>query len=186
MMKLQILYKWILVLVGGLVLSGCVDDELWEKAIVGDKEVWANLPFGCPSQEQVTITTRATYELQYESVVQNLYVFIFANNERVYGHYFDAEDKLSTQNAVQTATEEKWWVQNMTSSDGERTKGTVRMKVPVISNNAEVYVIANLDLNFLNISEEHLNMVRNNNLCQLLFISNHVQTFFRNIQEVKV
>lgn len=180
MMKLQILYKWILVLVGGLVLSGCVDDELWEKAIVGDKEVWANLPFGCPSQEQVTITTRATYELQYESVVRNVYVFIFANNERVYGHYFDAEDKLSTQNAVQTATEEKWWVQNMTSSDGERTKGTIRMKVPVISNNAEVYVIANLDLNFLNISEERLNMVRNKQELAEVVVSLNQQIVERN------
>ena len=154
-MKRSIIYSWLLILPCLWILSGCADDELMENAKVGKECVWVNLPFGSSDNNKINIATRATYDLKYESMVQNVYVFIFANGERVYGHYFDGDDKHTSSNIPEQ--QEKWYVSNMQGTG--TTTGTIRMKVPVVSN-AEIFMIANLDLNFLSLSEERLNMVR--------------------------
>jgi len=158
-MKHTSIYGWLLMLACLFMTTGCTDDELMKWSHVSKNKVWVNLSFGSNADSKVNITTRGTYELQYESKVQNIYVFLFANNQRVYGHYFDSDDLGDSKNAVQISNEEQWYVDNMSGNDGTTT-GTVRMKVPIISGNAEIVMIANLDLDFLNLSEEKLNMVR--------------------------
>ena len=165
-MKRILIYGWLLILPYLWILTGCTDEDLMEKSWVGKEEVWVNLPFGCSDNDKVNITTRATYDLKYESMVQNVYIFIFANNERVYGRYFD-QNTLGT-NENLNGTEEKWYVNNMQGTGN--TKGKIRMKVPIVSN-AEIFMIANLDLNFLNLSEERLNMVRNKGDLEQIVVS---------------
>lgn len=165
-MKRILIYGWLLILPYLWILTGCADEDLMEKSWVGKDEVWINLPFGCSDNDKVNITTRATYDLKYESMVQNVYVFIFANNERVYGQYFDQSTLNANDNL--TGDAEKWYVSNMQGTGD--TKGKIRMKVPVVSN-AEIFMIANLDLNFLSLSEERLNMVRNKGDLEQIVVS---------------
>ena len=77
------IYSWIMVLPLLLCLvTACGDEELVKQSAIGDGEVWAELPFGIAGHTPVKIDSRTTYDLRYESMVRNLYVFVFVGNER--------------------------------------------------------------------------------------------------------
>jgi hypothetical protein len=80
--------KGILLTLGILLISGCHDNDLIQQSTVG-APVDVVLDFGTTNHEQVQIKTRTTYDLYYESMVRNVYVFVFANNSKIYGHYFN-------------------------------------------------------------------------------------------------
>ena len=148
-----------------LAISGCEEEELLTTGTVGNR-VNAVLEFGASQYEQIRITTRTTYGLHYESMVRNVYVFVFAGNDKIYGHYFGEED------LDQTGKKEYWTVSNM-SSDGSngQTYGTLHMSVPSVSGKAEIVMIANIDLDFMNISQERLGLVRTKEDLQELVVS---------------
>lgn len=145
--------KAILTVFGILVLAGCQDNDLIQPSTVG-RPVDVQLDFGATMYEQVEIKTRTTYDLYYESMVRNVYVFVFANNDKIYGHYFD-ESNLDS-----TGSKEYWTVSNMTSDNSGKTSGTLHMSVPSVSGEAEIVLIANIDLDFMNVSQERLGLVR--------------------------
>lgn len=148
-----------------LFATGCIEDDLAQDAVVGS-EVSAVLHFGAPPQEQVNIKTRSTYDLYYESMVRNVYVFVFANDKKIYGRYFDADD------LNKTSAKEYWTVQNMTSdANSAQTYGTLHLSVPAVSTGAEIVMIGNIDLDFLNISQERLGLVRTKADLQDLIVS---------------
>lgn len=146
--------KGILFTLGILLLSGCHDNDLIKQSTVG-APVDVVLDFGATQYEQVQVKTRTTYDIFYESMVRNVYVFVFANNSKIYGHYFNEE------NLDDTGSKEYWTVNNITSDNtGNQTSGTLHMSVPSVSGEAEIVLIANIDLDFMNVSQERLGLVR--------------------------
>lgn len=146
--------KGLVVLCSSLFIWGCSDDVQMQMGVVG-KPVDVVLDFGATNNGQVTIKTRTTYDLYYESMVRNIYVLVFANNDKIYGRYFDES------NLDKTGEKEYWTVNNMSSDNtGMQTNGTLHMSVPSVSSNAEIVLIANIDLDFMNISKERLGLVR--------------------------
>lgn len=70
-----------------LMLAGCNDNDLIQQGTVG-KPVDVVLGFGATDHNQINIKTRNTYDLYYESMIRNIYVMVFANNDKIYGRYF--------------------------------------------------------------------------------------------------
>lgn len=150
----HLIIKGILFTLGILLISGCHDNDLIKQSTVG-RPVDIVLDFGANMYKQVEIKTRNTYDLYYESMVRNVYVFVFANNSKIYGHYFNEE------NLDDTNSKEYWTVSNMTSDNSiSKTSGTLHMSVPSVSGEAEIVLIANIDLDFMNVSQERLGLVR--------------------------
>ena len=153
MKRKSLLYSWIIILSGCFLLTGCYDENLPGESTIGS-EVSVKLNFGAISHDKIDIQTRGTYDLHYESMVRNLYVFVFANGQKVYGRYFDSE------NLDKTNEREYWTVTNMTPTNSSvQTSGTLHMTVPSVSSGAEIVLIANLDLDFLNVSQENLALI---------------------------
>ena len=121
----RFIYSLIIAILGCLLLINSTSDELESVVKPGDsKEISVVLNFGASNHSQIEINSRNTYQLHYESMVRNLYVFVFANNHKIYGRYFDSE-KLN-----KTNEKEYWTVTNMTSENtSQQTTGTIRMTV---------------------------------------------------------
>lgn len=145
--------KYIIMVCSCLLGWSCSDEELVQRSEVG-KPVDVILGFGAINHDAIEINTRSTYELYYESMVRNVYAYVFANGEKIYGHYFGADD------LNKTTQKEYWTVTNMASDNTGKTEGTLCMSVPAVSQGAEIVLIANIDLDFMNISEERLGLVR--------------------------
>ncbi|MBQ8335916.1 MAG: DUF4906 domain-containing protein [Bacteroidaceae bacterium] len=148
-----------------LLQLSCNDKDLEQPGIVGDN-VTAALNFGITANDRITIKTRTTYDIHYESMVRNIYAFVFANGEKIYGHYFDETNINSTGN------KDYWQVDNLMSDDTEgQTTGTLHMSVPSVAGVAEIILIANIDLDFMNVSQERLGLVRTKNDLNELIVS---------------
>lgn len=148
-----------------LMLVSCQEDLLPGQSIVGDK-VDVVLRFGATDHSQIEVKTRSTYDPHYESMVRNVYAFIFANDQKVYGRFFSAED-LDNNSA-----KEYWTVQNMTAGNSSvQTKGELHISVPSVSNDAEIVLVANIDLDFMNLSQDRLGLVRTKMDLQNMLVS---------------
>ena len=156
--------KYILLAWSCLLLWGCSDEELLQQSVIGEP-VDVVLHFGATHNDQIEIKSRATYELHYESMVRNVYAFVFANGNKIYGHYFGAEDLNKTDQ------KNYWTVNNMTSTNQSETNGTLNMSVPAVSQGAEIVLIANFDLDFMNLSQERLGSVRTKSDLNQLVVS---------------
>ncbi|MDE5638162.1 MAG: hypothetical protein K2I43_09165, partial [Alistipes sp.] len=94
-----------------------------------------------------------------ESRVMNIYAFIFdAAGNRIYGHYFDASESESDETVVGSAGRECWYVGNAAAGNG-RTRGRIRARVPLLDGGGEIFLIANIDADMVNISPEQLNYI---------------------------
>ena len=155
----------VLMLVCSLFVVSCAEDELVRQSIVGGR-VKATLQFGTTGNDTISVRTRSTYDYHYESMVRNMYVFVFANGNKIYGRYF-APDDLN-----KTSQDEYWTVNNVgPNNTPNQTTGTLHLTVPSVSADAEIVLIANIDLDFLNISEERLGLVRTKTDLQFLIVS---------------
>ena len=168
----QWIYNSLLLLCSCLMLTGCLDDDLVQEGSVGPN-VKAVLSWGSDKNNQINIQTRATYEPYYESTVRNLYVFVFANDNKVYGHFF-ANSNLNE------STAEQFWIAQTVDTEGIiQTNGAIYMNVPAVTS-GEIVVIANIDLDFMNISEERLGLVRNKQDLQDLIVTMNQELPMRN------
>lgn len=157
--------RYIAMICSCLFLLSCSEDELVKQTVVGEP-VDVMLSFGATNHDQIEIKSRTTYDLHYESMVRNIYAFVFANGDKIYGHYFSAAD------LDKTDQKQYWTVSNMSSSNtGNQTNGTLHMSVPAVSGQAEIVLIANIDLDFLNVSEERLGLVRTKDELNALVVS---------------
>lgn len=156
-----------LILLLALVLSfaaGCTRDDTTDSASVEQGETLITLDFGNNSYERVTINTRAVLDETAESRVMNLYVFIFDGaGNRIYGHYFDNDTLLTDEQTVKNSQEECWYVDNAVAGSGKQTRGRIRARVPLLSGGGEIYIIANIDADMVNISPEQLNFIHTKN-----------------------
>lgn len=143
----------------GLLTASCVKEPELDASPVGEGEVWATLDFGHKDFEQISVTTRSTLGMIAESRVSNLYVFLFdRNGNRVYGHFFDYDNKRSTRAEVVAANVNCWMVDNY-MNEGDQTHGTIRMKIPQLTGGT-FYLVANLDTDMFNISAEQFSFIR--------------------------
>lgn len=164
-------------------MNSCHEDiELEQTGNVGE-EVWTTLRFGYQDYENVTVTTRATLDDVPEARVQNIFVFIFYGEQRIYAHYFDNDNLVGTEAAVKVAPSHCWYVENMQrNSDGtftNDTHGTIRVKAPQ-ANGTTMYLIANIDADMVNISPEKLNMIKTKSDVESLTATLNQKTTSRN------
>lgn len=142
-----------------VLVAGCMHDDVNDCAPVGAGETWVTLEFGNDSYERISVTTRAVLDETAESRVMNLYAFIFdASGNRIYGHYFDNSSLAGDEASVSGALRECWYVENMTGGKG-RTRGRIRVRAPLLDGGGEIFIIANIDADMVNISPEQLNYI---------------------------
>ena len=142
-----------------LLLGSCVKDPELDPTLVGEGDVWTTLDFTHADYDQIRITTRSTLGPAAEARVSNIYVFLFNSaGERVYGHYFDDENKRSTRDEVAAANTNCWMVDNLVNEGGE-TRGTIRMKIPQLAGGT-FWLVSNLDTDMLNLSPEKFSFIR--------------------------
>lgn len=157
--KLYSYITWFVFLFG--IMTSCDDETVIPAGDVSDTEVMVHLAFGHTDFERVEVTTRATLDEVPESRIQNLFIYIFdSNGERIYSHYFDNSNKYESEEQLEDAN--CWTVDNMTEVGGKQTSGTVRIKAPILTN-GNLYLIANIDADMVNISPEKLNTIRSVN-----------------------
>lgn len=142
-----------------LLPGGCIKDPGLGPGQVGEGDVWTTLDFTHTDYDQIRFTTRSTLGPIAEARVSNLYVFLFnSNGERVFGHYFDNENKLPTRNEVIAASTNCWMVNN-SMDDAGTTTGVIRMKIPQLTGGT-LYIVSNLDTDMLNISPDKFSFIR--------------------------
>lgn len=147
-----------LIVLLGLMFSvlSCTREEMTDPAI-GEGEAVVELKFGFKDFEQVKVETRATLDIIPESRVSNMFVFMFVGEKRYYAHYFDKSSLTLSLQDMRDVDGESWYVENRTETVKE-TKGALRIHVPICSR-AEIYLIANIDSDMVNVSPDKLNMI---------------------------
>ena len=148
----------ILYILSALLLASCSEDIIVNNNNRGNKEVCTLLEFSHNSFDVIATTTRATLGVVPESRVQNLFIYLFDKDGKcVYTQYFDNNNKLHSEEALQAATWNCWYVNNL-SKESEKTNGKIRMRTKDITD-ANIYIIANIDADMVNISPEKLNTI---------------------------
>lgn len=144
-----------------LCIASCLREEMQElDASVNQKA--GVIYFTHNDYEQVNVTTKATLDLIPESRIQNLFVYIFdSSGKRLYAHFFDVDNKLSSQSEVENTDKNCWTVTNRSSNTpgDPETSGYIKIKAPYCTDGT-IYVVANIDADMVNISPEKLNTVR--------------------------
>lgn len=138
-------------------LSGCVEEKLLPPSESG-KEVLVNLEFGGSSLEEVKVGTKATLDVIPESRVSNMFVYVFVGEKRYYAHYFDSDCLMVSKEQVRNASVNCWYVDQMTSATDDATNGVLRIKCPAVTG-AQIYIMANIDADMVNVSPEKLNTI---------------------------
>ena len=143
----------------GLLSAGCIKDPQLERVHTGGDEVWSTLDFGHTDFGKVDFSTRSTLGPIAEARVSNLYVFLFNSaGERVFGHYFDDNNKLSTRDEVVSSQTNCWMVDNR-MDESTQTTGTIRMKIPQLTG-GKIRIVANFDSDMFNISSEQFSFIQ--------------------------
>lgn len=137
--------------------ASCVEESLVPPS-VGDKEVIVDLDFGGSAFDMVHVGTKATLDVVPESRVSNMFVFIFVGEKRYYAHYFDKEDLKASIEEVRGSSLNCWFVDQMISATDAATNGVLRIKCPSLTG-GQIYVMANIDADMVNVSPEKLNTV---------------------------
>ena len=165
-----------------LSLSACSDElEIPEESQLSGKESLVVLNFGFQDFENVKITTRTTLDEGAESRVHNLFVFLFdSQGTRVFGKYYDDQNRENINTDLKAAKTDSWWVENVQEpTASNKTHGQICMKAPDITN-AKLYVFANIDPDMVNISPESLNSIQKEEQMSALTASMNQETISRN------
>lgn len=134
----------------------CVREDIVEPKL-GNGETWVELNFGFRDFDRIDIKTRATLDEIPEFRINNIYAFIFLGETRVYAHHFSHDELAVDMTALHNAEQEAWYVEQYNGTN-DKTKGTLRIHAPKCSG-AEIYLIANIDSDMLNMSPEKLNLI---------------------------
>lgn len=144
-------------LLGLLVSSSCVRENLPAPSGLGEGEGWLTMNFG--PEDNLEISTRATLGPDSESRVLNLFIFLFdSNGDKLYSKWFESADMVGSDSEVASAGKECWYVSNPSATDaaaGTTARGTVKFKAPV-GKGLKLYAIANLDADMVRISSDFL------------------------------
>lgn len=110
------------------------------------------IPFAAAPPPDMEVSTKSTLGLDSESMVYNLYVFIFnSTGHKIYGHYFDHTNQNNTGLA-------NYWT--VVNNDGQAgaTSGNIHLHTESAAG-CTIVVISNIDSEMVNISPEQLNTV---------------------------
>ena len=149
--------KYIILSVLVCLFASCIEENLVPPS-VGDEGVLVDLDFGGSAFEMVRVGTKATLDVVPESRVTNMFVFIFVGEKRYYAHYFDKEDLKYSVEEVRENPVNCWYVDQMTSATDAATNGILRIKCPSLTG-GQIYIMANIDADMVNVSPEKLNTV---------------------------
>lgn len=138
-------------------IFSCVREDLIDNSLSEGGSAWVELNFGFKDFENVKIETKATLDLIPESRVSNMFVFLFSGETRIYSHYFSKDEAVPDLSALREAEGEAWMLTQYTGGE-EKTHGTIRIHAPKRTG-SEIYLIANIDSDMLNISPEKLNLI---------------------------
>ena len=163
-MKKKILYICVILLA---IFASCTDDWPIQSHKVGE-ECWVTLDFGHQNFESVEVLSRYALSDVQESLVNNLYVYVFSSSgECIFSHYFDADNKKSSTTEVSSSEENCWFVSNRTTNStnkatdsSSKTSGIVKMKVPAVTQ-GKLFLIANVDNTTLRVSSDKLSTIKN-------------------------
>ncbi len=153
-----------------MLLTACIEEafERPERFEEGDGMVTLN--FGHYDFDPVKVETRAELPALIESRVTNIYVMIFnQDGTKIYGHFFDSDNRKTDNFELQDSDEDCWWVENLDPRKdangnfineglGGYTHGKLRLKAPEVSG-GRIYLIANLDPDMLNLSDGKLSLI---------------------------
>lgn len=138
-------------------ISSCVKEQISPISVLEDGEGWLSFSFGADAA--LELSTKATQNLQTESLIQNFYIFIFESgtdpsaNDKVYGHFFDAENIVS-EGDFNAATDDSWYISYPNPADGTAS-GRVKLKASAGSGRT-MYMLTNLDSDMVRISSDLL------------------------------
>ena len=176
-MNIRKILNWALALCCAM-FSACMDELESVSGNAGNGNGWAVIEFGHTSFDKVQITTRSSLGEIPESRVQNLYVYVFdKDGNRVYGHFFDMNNKVDN---IVAQNSDCWTVTNKQSEKADdQTRGKVRIKAPAVSG-GKLCVLANVDADMLNFSPEKLNLVHSLAELEALQVTLNQETTSRN------
>lgn len=138
-------------------ISSCVKEQISPISVLEDGEGWLSFSFGADAA--LELSTKATQNLQTESLIQNFYIFIFESgtdpsaNDKVYGHFFDAENIIS-EGDFNAATDDCWYISYPDPANGT-AEGMVKLKASAGSGRT-MYMLTNLDSDMVRISSDLL------------------------------
>lgn len=138
-------------------ISSCIKEQISPISVLEDGEGWLSFSFGADAA--LELSTKATQNLQTESLIQNFYIFIFESgtdpsaNDKVYGHFFDAENIVS-EGDFNAATDDSWYISYPNPADGTAS-GRVKLKASAGSGRT-MYMLTNLDSDMVRISSDLL------------------------------
>ncbi len=140
-------------------LTSCFEEL--ETPVVGSgiEDGYMTIDFGHKNFGSIDISTRSTVSTAAEDAVINIYVLMFdADGNRVFGEFFDSNNRVDTQNALNTSASDSWYVNNEDSGAGGQTTGRIRFKAPA-NMTGKIYLIANLDPAIFNLTDDRLNLI---------------------------
>ena len=149
--------KFIILSVLVCLFASCIEENLVPPS-VGDEEVLVDLDFGGSAFDMVHVGTKATLDVIPESRVSNMFVFVFVGEKRYYAHYFDKDCLKASMDEVRSSSVNCWYVDQMSSSTDAATNGVLRIKCPAVTG-AQIYIMANIDADMVNVSPEKLNTI---------------------------
>ena len=138
-----------------LLLSACVREQ-WPQ---GTREEVV-ISFRAETSDNIVFSTKSSLDLNAESSIFNMYVFVFEGDDKIFGQYFDYSNKHLS---GATPTSGNWWtVSNNDTQDGN-THGQIHMKLPSNSDTADktIVAISNIDAEMVNISTADLQLIDN-------------------------
>ncbi|WP_292269883.1 DUF4906 domain-containing protein [Butyricimonas sp.] len=132
-------------------LAGCSRETI---DVPGEKAAPLVISFG--SESNVTVLSRSTLGDYPENRVHNIYIAVFnSEGQKVYTHFFDADNLKAKAADVESATDACWYVSNTTDASNSRTTGCI--KIPVNPGTGyTLYGISNLDADMVNVSSDRL------------------------------
>lgn len=153
--------RYLYILLWGLLLAvACTRDGVLDPDRVPEgSPVELELRFGVPVGDRVTISRQTMPELSDEAKVWNLYLFIFdEEGNKIYGRYFDGAEALASEDEVQRATTDAWYV-SVPEGDEEACGGVVKLKT-IAKSNCKIFAIANIDSQMFGFSPETFQLVQ--------------------------
>ena len=147
-MKSIVKFTYIILLLP-LLLSACVREVWPENGRNADEWV---IPFGAAPSPDIIVSTKGTLGVIQESMVRDMYVFIFdQTGHKIFSHLYDESNKGENSGSA------NWWECD-TETDGT-TSGFVHVKAPK-EDGCKIVAICNLDAEMINLSPEYLNTVK--------------------------
>ncbi len=153
-----------------LLLASCIEERLEPVDRFEEGDGMVTLNFGHYDFDPIEIETRAALPSLIEARITNIYVMIFnPSGEKVYGHFFNSENRRTDDSELRDSDDDCWWVANLdphrddngnftAGAQAGYTHGKLRMKAPEVSN-GKIYLFANLDPDIINLSDGKLSLI---------------------------